>query len=237
MPNTLSPNVTVVIPVCNDAQRLRELLADLKGLEVALVISDGGSTDGSLDVALEAGARVVVGIANRGEQLARGAAVATSQWILFLHCDSRLKPEVAEQLFALAQTDKPAWGRFDVSLHPNSKGLRCVAWFMNVRSRLTKICTGDQGIFVHRDLLLGIEPLGGLPCQPLMEDIELCIRLRTRANAFVALPGPLISSARRWRRDGLVGTVLSMWRFRLQYWLGKSPEDLVTAYYGKSKGG
>jgi rSAM/selenodomain-associated transferase 2 len=224
-------DITVVVPVLNDADSLRYLLPALAKLGWPVVVSDGGSTDNSASVALDAGAHLVVGTANRGEQLARGAAAAESNWILFLHSDCQFSEDNAQQLLKVVRLREPAWGRFDVSLQPATPGLRCISWFMNQRSRLTKICTGDQGIFLHRHLVDLIDSVGGMPCQPLMEDIELSKRLQSTSAPFVCLASPLNSSARRWHRHGVVRTVLSMWRYRLRYWLGASPQTLAQAYY------
>ena len=190
---------------------------------------DGGSTDHTVPAAGPHCDRVLHSAPGRALQMNAGAHEATGDYVFFLHADSSPGVPVARLLLYLQQ--RPVWGRFDVELHPQSIGLRCVAWSMNQRSRLTKICTGDQGIFVHRALLDAIAPQGGMPCQPLMEDIELSKRLKRSTAAFVPLPGPLISSARRWHQNGVLLTVLSMWGFRLGYWLGKSPEALVRRYY------
>lgn len=221
-------SLTVVIPTLNDGDNLQRLLPQLAGLGLAVVVSDGGSMDRSVELLLEADVHLVVGAPNRGEQLARGVAATSTPWILLLHSDSTLSSSALEQLVQVINCDEPAWGRFNVVLEPPSAGLRCIAWFMNQRSRLTHICTGDQGIFMHRSLLTGA---GGIPSQPLMEDIELSKRLKATAAPFLCLPGPLLSSARRWRVQGVLRTVLSMWQFRLRYWLGASPEVLANDYY------
>jgi hypothetical protein len=99
---------------------------------------------------------------------------------------------------------------------------------MNLRSCLTAICTGDQGMFVHRDLLAAV---GGMPGQPLMEDIELSRRLK-RVRRPRCRREVIGTSARRWLRRGVLRTILSMWRFRLRYWLGADPAQLAREYYG-----
>ncbi len=221
-------NVTVVIPTLNDACHLHRLLPQLADLGLPVVVSDGCSTDNSIELLLRSDVRLVVGNPNRGEQLARGVAASSTPWVLLLHSDCWLSTNTLKQLTRVTERAMPVWGRFDLVLEPRSPALGCIAWFMNQRSRLTKICTGDQGIFAHRSLLL---QAGGVPCQPLMEDIELSKRLKATAAPFLCLPGPLLSSARRWQTQGLVATVLSMWRFRLRYWLGATPEVLVKDYY------
>ncbi|MBL4609295.1 MAG: glycosyltransferase family 2 protein [Pseudomonas sp.] len=119
------------------------------------------------------------------------------------------------------------WGRFDVRLAPSSPTLRLVAWMMNQRSRLTGICTGDQAIFVRRDLF---NRLGGYADIPLMEDIELSKRLK-RISPPACIRQPLTTSSRRWQTRGVLSTIVLMWWLRLQYWAGVSPAKLVKKYY------
>ena len=119
------------------------------------------------------------------------------------------------------------WGRFDVRLAPSSPTLRLVAWMMNQRSRLTGTCTGDQAIFVRRDLF---NRLGGYADIPLMEDIELSKRLK-RISPPACIRQPLTTSSRRWQTRGVLRTIVLMWWLRLQYWAGVSPAKLVKKYY------
>jgi hypothetical protein len=117
------------------------------------------------------------------------------------------------------------WGRFDVDL--DARGLlSVVAWMMNLRSRLTGIATGDQGLFVTH---AAYHQAGGYPAVPLMEDIALSRALR-RIGRPVSLRQRLHSSSRRWRRHGVVRTILTMWLLRLGYFIGIRPERLAAFY-------
>lgn len=129
---------------------------------------------------------------------------------------------------AMSPDTRKPWGRFDVRLSPASPLLNLVAWMMNQRSRLTGICTGDQAIFVRRDLF---EQLGGYSDIPLMEDIDLSRRLRKIASPACLRPA-LTTSSRKWHKHGVCRTIALMWWIRLQYWAGVSPERLVRQYYG-----
>lgn len=229
------PRVSVVIPVLDDVAPLIHLLDELsdgaaRGFEVIVV--DGGSADGSADAAAARGARLVEAAAGRGIQLAAGARAARGTWLWLLHADSSGIARALDFLLELgaAPAQPPeAWGRFDVYFPDGGAALKVVAWFMNQRSRLTGICTGDQGMFVHADLLCAA---GGVPEQPLMEDVELSSRLK-RLGAPMTPPEVVFSSARRWQRRGVAATVVSMWRFRLRYWLGADPARLAREYYGQ----
>ncbi|MEM1231603.1 MAG: TIGR04283 family arsenosugar biosynthesis glycosyltransferase [Pseudomonadota bacterium] len=222
-------DLTIAVPVYRDDPALNRLLAQLSDWPVEIIITHAGAAP-----QLEVGPTtrmvqlVPAPAPNRGAQLALAAQRASREWLWFLHADSGLPAAVERQLNALSV---PGWARFDVELDDRRPMLRLVGAFMNLRSRLTGICTGDQGIIVHRSLL---ERIGGVPEQPLMEDIELSKRLR-RIEAPQILRGPLITSARRWQQQGIWRTVLSMWGLRLRYFFGASPQALADRYYGRAR--
>lgn len=220
--------VSAIIPVLNDAPALEHLLAALSGLagrELEIIVVDGGSSDGSVEVAGRDGVRLIRSRAGRGQQLNAGIRAAAGDWLWLLHADCRVP---LSALTCIRNQKSPGWGRFDVRLEPESRALALVAWLMNWRSRQTGICTGDQGMFVHRQLLSRI---GGMPEQPLMEDIELARRLKRLCRPHCPRIR-ITASARRWERAGILRTVVRMWWLRLRYWLGASPEVLAREYYG-----
>jgi hypothetical protein len=118
------------------------------------------------------------------------------------------------------------WGRFDLRLSGSAWPLRIIERMINLRSRLSGIATGDQGIFVRREVF---EAAGGYPPIALMEDVALSRALRRRARPACLRP-PLLTSSRRWEQRGILRTVLLMWRLRLAYALGVSPERLARQY-------
>lgn len=224
----------VVIPLRNDATALKQAVADLNehAAHWPVLVVDGDSTDGGAALAEEmmddGTGELLRSAPGRGRQLRLGAECAIERghdWLWFLHADSRVSGRLVRALEAIA--DRPAWGRCDVAFDADDWRMGIVARAMNVRSAATHICTGDQGIFVHRRLL---EAVGGVPDQPLMEDIELARRLR-RVGVPIRVRTPLVTSARRWQRDGLFATVLQMWSLRARYWLGESAEVLARHYY------
>ena len=226
----MDPNpLTVVVPVLNEAKRTSELLDHLNALECDVVIVDGGSTDGTYETLhTGAGPRVRVLQAGRGRalQMNAGAGAAGTPFLLFLHADTLL-PENAVSLVATALKDNTSpWGRFDVGFDTAKPVLNMVAWFMNWRSALSGICTGDQGIFTTASAFASV---GGFKEIPLMEDIELSKRLK-RMGRPIRLRSRVVTAARRWQRDGPLRTILSMWWLRFRYWLGASPEALARSY-------
>ncbi|MCY3623807.1 MAG: TIGR04283 family arsenosugar biosynthesis glycosyltransferase [Gammaproteobacteria bacterium] len=217
-------DISVVVPVLNDAVHLRRLIDDLHDTDVEIVVVDGGSDDDSMSVAK--GARVVTAPRGRGTQMAAGAGIANGEWLWFMHADTRLSQRVVPAL--VDRLEKPRWGFFSVRLDGESWPYRMIEKTMSWRAAASGIATGDQGIFVHRELL---DAVGGIPRQPLLEDVELCRRLRRLAKPIV-VPEPLLASSRRWERDGIARTILVMWWLRFRYFAGANPESLAKAYYG-----
>jgi rSAM/selenodomain-associated transferase 2 len=223
------PALSIVMPVLNEASGLAsalQALAPFAAHGAQIIVADGGSSDGSGDLALAAGATVVPAPRGRALQMNAGAQQASAGVLLFLHADTQL-PDHADQLIAQALTGGPAvWGRFDVRIAGRSPLLRVVAAFMNARSRYSGIATGDQALFITR---AAFDAVGGFPAQPLMEDIEMSKRLR-RLSRPACLRARVVTSGRRWETRGVWATVLLMWRLRWAYWCGAAPEQLAKLY-------
>jgi rSAM/selenodomain-associated transferase 2 len=223
------PRLAIVIPVLNEAARLPALLAALQPLRTRgaeLIVADGGSGDGSRELAAPFVDQVLDAPRGRARQMNAGAAVAQGEVLLFLHADTTL-PADADRLIAQALARGFAWGRFDVRIEGRSRWLPVVGFLMNLRSRWTGIATGDQAMFVRRDVF---EQLGGFPDQPLMEDIELSKRLLARGLRPACLRTRVTTSGRRWDERGPLRTIVLMWCLRWRYWRGASAQAIWEAY-------
>jgi rSAM/selenodomain-associated transferase 2 len=222
--------LTIVIPALNEAANLARLLPELArdcpGAEIIVV--DGGSADSTPEVAAgRPGVRLLAGPRGRARQMNAGARAAGGDALLFLHADTRLPGGAAAAIARVLAEPGTVGGRFDVRLDSPRPLLRLVAWLMNARSRLSGICTGDQGIFVRR---ADFEAVGGYPDIPLMEDIELSRRLKRRGR-LGALRLRVTTSARKWEREGPLRTIGLMWALRFLHFCGVSPERLHRWYY------
>jgi rSAM/selenodomain-associated transferase 2 len=220
--------LSVIVPVWNEAVVISAFLQSLQPLRAEgheVIVADGGSTDGTQDLARLGCDQLVSAELGRSAQMNAGAAVARGDMLLFLHADTQLPVDAVQQLQAFLRTPN-VWGRFDVCLSGSRPLFRVISWFMNKRSRLTGICTGDQAMFVRRD---AFEALGGFALQPLMEDIELSRRLLDVSRPF-CIASPVTTDSRRWQQQGASATILLMWRLRWRYWRGESAESLVQAY-------
>ena len=216
--------LSIIVPTLNEAGGIVAALirlAPLRRRGAEVIVADGGSDDGTVELAQPFADTIVRAPRGRASQMNRGAAGASGDVLLFLHADTIL-PDGADALIA----DDCTWGRFDVRIDGHHPLLRLVAAMMNLRSRLTSVCTGDQAIFVRRSLFAEI---GGYPDIPLMEDIALSKALRRHASP-VCLHQRVTTSGRRWETRGVMRTILLMWRLRFDYWRGVDPRELAIRY-------
>ena len=229
----MNPLLTIVIPVLNEARILParlEALQFVRSRNVELIVVDGGSTDDSLDIARPLCDRTLKAPAGRAKQMNEGARQASSEWLLFLHADTRLEAEAFEALLEALSGD-PDWGWFDVRIEGKHPFLTLTAAMMNARAGLTKVATGDQGLFVRKTLF---DAVGGFPDMPLMEDVALSKVLRDIAKSTVVRT-PLVTDGRRWDQGGWFRTVLRMWGLRFAFWAGVGPDRLAN-YYAHVRG-
>jgi rSAM/selenodomain-associated transferase 2 len=225
----VSAFVSVVIPCLNEAAIVAGRLSALKPLREAgheLILTDGGSTDGTLECASGLADFVECGRPGRAVQMNKGARAASGAVLWFLHLDTRPPPDATLAVLECA-LDGPGWGRFDVRLDGAAPIFRVIERMMNLRSRFSGIVTGDQGMFVRRDLF---QRVGGFPEIALMEDLAISRRLKRLARP-ARIPEPVLASSRRWERDGIWRTIALMWFLRGAYWLGADPGWLARIYY------
>ena len=222
-------HLSVIIPALNEAGCIRELCAALqplrsRGHEVILV--DGGSDDQTLALGKPLVDRTLCSARGRALQMRAGAAAANGTILWFLHADTGVPDNPDQLILAALENGRADWGRFDVLLSDKHVVLQSVAYLMNLRSRISGIATGDQGIFVRRSLY---EQAGGIPSLPLMEDIALSRALKKHGRP-ACIRQKLLTSARRWQKHGIARTILTMWGLRLAYFIGISPHHLAKYY-------
>lgn len=224
----MTSRLSIIVPVLDEANGIAASLVALAPLRARgheVIVVDGGSADDTLALCAGRADAVIVAQRGRARQMNAGAAQAHGDVLLFLHADTTL-PDRADACIARALMEGAQWGRFDVKIEGASTMFPSIAALMNLRSRWTGIATGDQAMFVRRELF---QHIGGFPDQPLMEDVELSRRLRTNAKPS-CLRERVLTSGRRWEHGGVWRTIVLMWQLRLRYWLGVSPEVLVRAY-------
>ncbi|MBV6272514.1 TIGR04283 family arsenosugar biosynthesis glycosyltransferase [Alcaligenaceae bacterium CGII-47] len=221
--------LSIITPILNEADGLPALLAHLLPLihhDVELILSDGGSCDGSIQIAERAGFTVIRAARGRAYQMNAAAAMAQGEIFLFLHADTQLPPAAITEISQALATGQYAWGRFNVRIIGRPRMLPVISHLMNLRSRLTGIATGDQALFMTRQAFL---TAGGFPDQMLMEDIEISKRLRALTRP-ACIRHCVLTSGRRWEAQGVWRTIFLMWRLRWRYWRGVPADELAKAY-------
>lgn len=218
---------SIIIPTLNEEKTIQSCLSTLHALrnETEIIIVDGDSNDNTRILATPLADKVIISAKGRARQMNNGARHAKGDVLIFLHADTRL-PANALPLIQQKISSTRQWGRFDIQLSGDPFMLKVIAHMMNWRSRLTGIATGDQVIFVTRS---AFEKAGCYPEIHLMEDIAFCKALK-KISPPICLRDKVISSGRRWERNGVFKTMLLMWSIRLRFFLGADPQTLAFLY-------
>lgn len=218
--------IAVIVPTLNEEASIGITLQDLRSLGgVEIIVSDGGSTDSTLAIA-ERLATILKSKPGRGTQMNAGAKTASGEILLFLHADTVLPGGWKEKLLSTMSDENVVAGAFSLSIDSGRLSHKIISSTANLRSRLTKIPYGDQGIFVRRDVF---EKIGGFKEIQIMEDVDLMRRLK-KVGKVVLLKYKVKTSARRWEREGIVYTTIRNWLLLILYYLGVSPEKLNRFY-------
>lgn len=210
----------------NEGKVLPTALKSLQELAVdELIFVDGGSADNTVSLIQDAGFVCLQCEAGRAKQMNLGTQNTTSYIILYLHIDTALS---SSSILNIKKTYNQGCksGRFNISLSNNGLTYCIISYFINIRSCLTKVSTGDQGIFVTRE---AFDAVGGYPDIQLMEDV-LFTKLLKKYGRVACLKDKLVTSARRWEKHGVFRTVWLMWKLRFLFWLGVSPSKLAKMY-------
>jgi rSAM/selenodomain-associated transferase 2 len=230
----VSPAISVIIPALDEEASLPATVRSCREAGACeVIVADGGSRDGTLEAARRLADRVVATAPGRARQMNAGAASARGDILLFLHADTLLPPGGLDAVTAALRDRSVAGGAFRVTLRPSPgagpyvRGMLALTGRMiNLRSALTRVRTGDQAIFLRAETF---RELGGYPEIPLMEDVELSRAMR-RMGKTVILPLRVGTSGRRWEAWGPLRTILRMWRLRIGYLLGMTPERCAEIY-------
>jgi len=230
-PGSLHASIRVVIPTLNEEHELPGAVASVLsgGAPARVVVSDGGSTDATCAVARELGATVVTGARGRGAQLARGAAGATEDVLVFLHADTRVPPGGLGAVLRALGDPAVAGGRFRVRWDWEHPVLRLAGWLTRFSWPLAGY--GDQVLFARRS---AYEAAGGFEDVPLFEDVRFYRRLRAVGRVRI-VPLSVTSSARRFRERGVLRQVATNLRVARAHQTGSPPHRLIARYEGNAR--
>jgi rSAM/selenodomain-associated transferase 2 len=220
--------LSVVVPMLNEASAIANTLGAIRrgAPDAEIVVVDGGSTDASVAAAQPLCDYVFVATRGRARQMNAGARASHGDVLVFVHADTIVPSTFAADIASALLDPAVLGGRFDVKLDATALPYRVIGAMISLRSRISRTGTGDQAIFVRRDIF---DRLGGFPDLELCEDLEFTRRLK-RTGRIACLRTQVTTSARRWSRDGVVRTVFRMWMIRAMYLLGVPPARLKRMY-------
>ena len=223
--------ISIIIPVLNEARKINELIGHLRGLrsDVApeIIVVDGDPRGGTVRTIRDRQVKTAISEKGRARQMNYGAALASGEILLFLHADTLLPANGLARVKAAMADNCYAAGAFDLGIQAELRIFRITEKYVAFRTRLTKVPYGDQAIFVRRGYF---DKIGGYKEIPLMEDAEMMRRIRNRGDKIFIIPEQVMTSARRWEKEGILYCTLRNWVLRLSYAFGVPPERLVKWY-------
>lgn len=231
MPKAADSHIDVVIPTLNAGSSLAQAIASARvgGLVRRVIVVDGGSQDETVSIAKAAGAEVIEVPPGRGGQLKAGADATDAPWLMFLHADTVLEKDWADEAYAFIMRPFSDAAVFTIDFDTDDWRARTVAWGAMQRTRILKAPYGDQGLLISRE---AFEEVGGYRDMPLFEDLDIVRRLvRKRGRRAVqVLKSKAVTSAEKYQRDGYGRRVLKNLVLSTRYRMGASPERLAKDY-------
>jgi rSAM/selenodomain-associated transferase 2 len=223
----MRPEISIIIPALNEAASLGATLSRLRGFENAeVIVADGGSEDGTKQIALDFGAIVIDSKRGRGPQLIAGTNAATADVLWFLHADTLAPPDAVEKIKAALADDRNAGGNFSIRFDGNGFWSRFLT-FLYPKLRLLGLIYGDSGIFARR---AAYEKIGGFRDYPIFEDLEFVRRLR-KTGKIRTVDAVVETSSRRFEKKSFTLVFLRWTILQVLFWLRVSPERLVKIYF------
>ncbi len=223
-----SKKISIIIITLNEEELIEGILLLLRGIsDIEIIVSDGGSIDRTCRVAGKYTNKVIRGERGRGVQLNAGAALATGDILWFLHADSIPPDNFKYHIVNTLEKPGVAGGAFTLEIDSNLSSLKFITKVVSLRSMISRIPYGDQGLFVKKEVFEKINRYKNIP---LMEDIDFGMRLKKEGRIEI-LKQRIKTCARAWERDGVLRTTLRNWVYVTLFFMGYSPQKLYERYY------
>jgi rSAM/selenodomain-associated transferase 2 len=219
-------NLSIIIPSLNEESVIENTLKSLADYSLEIIVVDGGSSDNTIDISQRYTSHVLSTPPFRGLQQDKGARYAGGDVLLFLHADTLLPGGFINIIEKIVDDPKFAFGAFCLSIYPSTPMLKLISLAANIRSVLFKLPYGDQAIFMRKTTYLAS---GGFRNLPVMEDVDLISRIK-KLGRFKLVRKNIVTSARRWQKEGLLFTTLRNWLLIIRYFMGESPRSLLRYY-------
>ena len=194
---------------------------------IEIIVVDGDPEKSTLQSIKDPDIIKIVSPAGRGVQMNHGARAATADLLLFLHADTVLPENALKAILGISRDKGVAAGAFDLAIGDAHPAFRIIEKVATLRSRITRIPFGDQAVFFKSECFWA---LGGYKPIALMEDVDIMRRLKKKGYKIRFIADSVITSARRWKKEGLVYTTLRNWMLQLLFYFGVSPEKLKMYY-------
>lgn len=224
------PRISIIIITLNEEEFIERLLKTLQETEnTEIIVSDGESIDRTARLAKKYTDKVIVGEKGRGQQLNAGASLATGDILWFLHADSIVPDNFKDHILKAMKKPGAVGGAFTLDIYSELSSLQFISKVVSLRSKISGVPYGDQGVFVKREVF---KRMNGFKDIPLMEDIEFGMRLKKEGKIHL-LKTRIKTCARAWERDGVLRTTLRNWVYVTLFFMGYSPHKLYKRYYRK----
>ncbi len=227
--------ISIIIPALNEAANIQKTLAAAKAsVNTEVIVTDGGSQDGTAELARAMGVQILVEKTGRANQMNAGALAATGEILMFLHADTQLPKGFDAMVRQALSAEGAIAGAFELGIDREGRSLRLIEKGANWRSRFLQMPYGDQAIFIWACVFKSI---GGFAEMPIMEDFHLMRQLR-RLGKINIIPCSVLTSARRWQKLGVLKTTLLNQLVIIAYFLGVPPHRLADWYrrgWGRSQ--
>jgi rSAM/selenodomain-associated transferase 2 len=226
---------SIIIPVLNEGDKINLLIENLRrqnrGACYEIIVVDGDLQGGTVRAVEDGNVKTLTTGKGRGRQMNAGAAAAGGETLVFLHADTMLPDKALEKVSRALRDGDYVGGAFDLKIASDRYFLRYISVRASLRSRWNRIPYGDQAIFIRKRYF---EEIGGYKEIPLMEDVDLMRRIKKDGKEIFILPDKVLTSARRWERDGVFFTTLRNQILIRLFYLGISPHKLAKYYWRKS---
>ena len=227
----MSDTISVILPVWKEASIINHTIANILSLgcstHIEIIVVDGSAEGETIHAVQNKEVKKVASEKGRSRQMNAGASLASGGVLFFLHADTFLPKNALQAIFSVMQDREFVGGAFDLGIDSPRRIFRLIETAASLRSRITRMPYGDQGIFIRKDYF---QAIGGFREIPLMEDVDLMRRIKKAGDTICILPLRVRTSPRRWEREGIIRCTLRNWLLIALYYLGFSPEKLARYY-------
>jgi rSAM/selenodomain-associated transferase 2 len=222
---------SIIVPVFHEGERINQLIEYLNrldfGRDLEIIVVDGSREKDTLSAIHNEEVIKISSETGRAKQMNAGASVARGEILIFLHADTELPSPALKKINLLMEQGDHVGGAFDLGIKSDKFIFKVIGALSSFRSRLNRIPFGDQAIFIRREFF---KKMGGYKEIPLMEDVELMRRIKKSGDKIWIFHDRVMTSPRRWEKEGVIYCTLRDWTLQMLYSLGVSPHKLIHFY-------